>query len=57
MYYKTRISFKRKNIKIQYAKYFVQKLGVSDPTTCAYQLTSNEKDSVDTEIIQTFYYA
>ena len=39
---------------IQYANGFVQKLGMGDPTTYVYQFIYDEKDSVDTKIIQYF---
>ena len=41
-------------MKIQYDNNFVQKLGVSDTTTCAYQLIYNENDKNDTHITQYF---
>ena len=41
-------------MKIKYANESVQKLGMGDPITCVYQFIYNEKDSVDTKIIQYF---
>ena len=41
-------------MKVQQENELVQKLGMGDTTTCVYQLVNNEKDSVDTEIIQCF---
>ena len=46
---------KENNMKIQYANEFDENLGKGDPTTCIYQFIYNEKDGVDTEIIQFFY--
>ena len=45
---------KGNNMKIEYANEFVQKLGFGDPTTCVYQLIYDEKENVDTKIIQYF---
>ena len=45
------ISFKIKNIKIQYANEFVQKYGMDDPTTCLYQFIYYENYSYETKII------
>ena len=39
---------------MQYANEFVRKLVMFDPTTCVYQFIYDEKDSVDTKIIQYF---
>ena len=41
-------------MKIKYPNEFVQKLGVGDPTTFFYQFIYDEKESVETEIIQYF---
>ena len=54
VYIKTNIIQKKTKTKIQYADEFVQKLGMGDPTTCVYQLIYNEKDTIDTKIIQYF---
>ena len=54
MYLKKEYHSKNNNMKIQYANEFVQKLRMSDPTTCVYHLINDEKDSVETKIIQCF---
>ena len=41
-------------MKIQYANDFFQQLGVGDTITCVYRFIYDEKDSVDTKIIQYF---
>ena len=41
-------------MKIQYAKCFVQKLGMGNTTTCVYQFSYNEKDNNDTHKTQYF---
>ena len=41
---------KGNNMKIQYAKKFVHKLGMGDPTTCVYHLIFYKKDKNDTQI-------
>ena len=48
--YKTDII--QEKMKIQYTNEFTQKLGMSDTTTCVYQLIYDENDSVYTDIIQ-----
>ena len=54
MYFTKKLSFKRKNMKIQYANKFVQKLGMGYPITCFYKFMYNENDSDDTHITQYF---
>ena len=41
-------------MKIQYANEFIEQLGMGDPTTSVYQFIYDEKESIDTEIIQYF---
>ena len=41
-------------MKIQYADESVGKLGMSDTTTCVYQLIQNERENFYTDIIQYF---
>ena len=41
-------------MKIQYSNKFIQKLVMVDPTTFVYHFIYDEKDSVDTNIIQYF---
>ena len=41
-------------MKTKYANESFEQLGVGDTTTCVYQSTYYENDSVDTEIIQYF---
>ena len=41
-------------MKTQYANEFVQQLGMGGPTTYFYQFIYDEKESVETEIIQYF---
>ena len=41
-------------MKLQYENKFVQKLGIGDLTTCAYQFIYDEKDSEDTHITKYF---
>ena len=43
-------------MKIQHADELVQQFFIDDPTTCVYQFIYDEKESVDTYILQ-FYYA
>ena len=45
---------KENNMKIQYSHEFIQNMGLSDPTTCFYQLIFDENDSNYTKIIQYF---
>ena len=45
---------KENNIKIQHANKFVQRLGMSDTTTCVHQFIYDEKESDDTQITQYF---
>ena len=41
-------------MKIKYAKNFLQKLDMDDPTTCAYRFIYDKKDKNDTQISQYF---
>ena len=41
-------------MKIGYANYFVQNMGLGDPTTWVYKLIFDENDSNDTKIIHSF---
>ena len=47
---------KENNMKSQYANEFVQKIGMGDPTTFIYQIIYDEKDRVETKIIQFSLY-
>ena len=46
----------KNNMKIQHLNELVQKLGMSDTTRRVYQFIYDEKDSVDTKIIQYLLY-
>ena len=41
-------------MKLKDANKFIEKLGMGDPTTCAYQFLYDEKHSVNTKRIQDF---
>ena len=41
-------------MKIQYSHEYIQNVGLSDPTTCFYQVIFDENDSNYTSIIQYF---
>ena len=44
-------------MKIGYANYFVQNMGLGDPTTWVYKLIFDENDSNDTKNYTFFYHA
>ena len=47
-------NYKEENMKMQCANEFIQNMGLSDTTTCVYQLIFDENEIDDTKIIQYF---